>query len=56
MGDAEGLVQVEMADIGTNDTWGCQPHLFVMTTSIASAAVPSRVDELSIVGNTVLSL
>ncbi len=27
MGDAEGLVQIEMADIGTNDTWGCQPHL-----------------------------
>jgi len=27
MGNAEGLVQVEMANISTNDARGCQPHL-----------------------------
>lgn len=25
--NAEGLVQVEMADVCSNDAWSCQPHL-----------------------------
>ena len=29
MGDAEGLMQIEMAHISPDDAWRCQPHLQV---------------------------